>query len=244
MKLDFFKSKKSLEKSNIEIISVHVPKTAGSTFKNILTSIYGEESIYLDYSDRPGDPQSLFHTDYQAWRKNIPFFIKQIKREAKVIHGHFPAIKYKGYFHKAKRIIWLREPINRLISHFFYWKYGPASENSLHKLMLDKNMDLVEFARLPTMQNRITNIFMKDMELSDFYFIGIQEFFEEDIRQLGEMMGWKDLKIESVNINQHPEYKNFINNIDKKTYEYLISLNKKDMLLYESALELRNKRKI
>ncbi|MEM4261321.1 MAG: hypothetical protein QXG00_08810 [Candidatus Woesearchaeota archaeon] len=32
MKLDFFKSKKSLEKSNIEIISVHVPKTAGSTF--------------------------------------------------------------------------------------------------------------------------------------------------------------------------------------------------------------------
>ncbi|MCT7975653.1 hypothetical protein [Laspinema olomoucense] len=65
---------------SIEIISIHLPKTAGSTFgRIILQQIYSPEQIYYDYESLP---------------VKVKVIQEKIPSPTKVIHGHFAAIKY------------------------------------------------------------------------------------------------------------------------------------------------------
>lgn len=41
-------STKQILDSSIEIISVHVPKTAGTLFRDILHQVYGEDQVFFD----------------------------------------------------------------------------------------------------------------------------------------------------------------------------------------------------
>ena len=34
---------------NIEIISIHVPRTAGTAFKDVIRQVYSSEEIFFDY---------------------------------------------------------------------------------------------------------------------------------------------------------------------------------------------------
>jgi hypothetical protein len=63
----------------MELISVHVPKTAGTSFWKVLEQIYGKENIYADYSDKPLDPASPFNSNYGKWAKFYKNQIKAIK---------------------------------------------------------------------------------------------------------------------------------------------------------------------
>jgi Sulfotransferase domain len=92
--------------SSVELISVHLPKTAGSTFgKVILPQIHPQNQILYDYDNFP-----------------INILIEQgkLRTETRVIHGHFPDQKYREYYPNTKMVIWLRNPINLLISAYYF----------------------------------------------------------------------------------------------------------------------------
>jgi hypothetical protein len=208
---------------NLEIISVHVPKTAGITFGNILKQVYGSERIFLDYPwNDPVDPVEL-QNDFQA------------------IHGHFPVSKYQDLPSHIKRIAWMRNPIDRLISHYFYWKHLPISKQSgnLHRYVIENQVSLLDFAKIPAMINHISQWYI-NIDLSEFYFVGIHEFFEEDWTQLSCSLGFPNLQVNHQNSNRSAEYRSF-----KKSMEYrnilleLIDLNSEDMQLYQLALKKR-----
>ncbi|MEG3889934.1 sulfotransferase family 2 domain-containing protein [Microcoleus sp. Z1_A1] len=112
--------------SQIEIISVHVHKTAGGTFGRALKQVYGELQVFSDYQG-----------------ENLESSLAKlfVQPQVKVIHGHFAARKYKGYFSSAKRIIWLRNPIIQFISGYFFWKSQPEKNvffSEEHKYMVEK----------------------------------------------------------------------------------------------------------
>ena len=53
----------------MDVISIHVLKTAGSTFGKYLSSvIYGPERVFLDYDDFVLNPEYPYSTDHEAWR--------------------------------------------------------------------------------------------------------------------------------------------------------------------------------
>ena len=91
----------------VEIISVHLPKTAGSSFRKVLQQVYTKEGVFVDEY-----PNHSLKTTREIWENQ--------NRKIKVIHGHFPLNKYARSFTNARKIIWLRNPVKRLISHFFY----------------------------------------------------------------------------------------------------------------------------
>lgn len=98
------------ENSQVEIISVHVHKTAGATFGRVLKQVYGELQVYSDYHE-----------------ENLETILAKlsVQPQVKIIHGHFDARKYRRYFSSSKKIIWLRNPIIQFISGYFFWKYQP-----------------------------------------------------------------------------------------------------------------------
>nr|MDJ0681015.1 hypothetical protein [Xenococcaceae cyanobacterium MO_167.B52] len=74
----------------VEILSVHIPKTAGTAFWRVLTQVYNADDIYHDMGAKSCEPTDSF------------------LQKITVIHTHYSLKKYQGYFPNAKKIVWLR----------------------------------------------------------------------------------------------------------------------------------------
>lgn len=221
--------------SEVEIISVHVHKTAGGTFGRALKQVYGEMQVF---------------PDYHGEKLETILAVLSVKPQTKVIHGHFDARKYKGYFSSAKRIIWLRNPIIQFISGYFFWKSQPQKDvffSKEHKYMVENNISLLEFAEMRAKNsiNPLADYYCRDVDLTDFYFVGVQEFFQDDLAELKQMLGWPDFKMEVFNQNKYPNYQELLQKAltDKSTLKKLTEITSKDLELYQTALDMRAKRK-
>jgi SAM-dependent methyltransferase len=216
----------------VELIVVHVPKTAGATFQVILNQVYGCEHIYYDYLE--GSRPRVYQP-------------AEIPSEFRVIHGHFPIAKYDDYFPEAKRIIWLRHPVHLLVSLYFYWLHLPLINNNhtiVGKIQTSR-IGIDEFAEQPEVRN-ILYQHTCGKNLSDFYFVGLQEFFQEDLAELKIMLGWENFRNSYENLNPNPKYHEDIQKVfaNQKIIDKLVENNQQDLALYQEALNLRaNRRK-
>jgi len=221
------------EEVKAKVISIHVPKTAGTTFKKVLRQIYHLEEIFFDYPHR-GD-----------LRHNM---LTKPKPGIKVIHGHFPGNKYDSKFPEYRKIIWLRDPIKRLISLYFFWKtWQILVESDAENLppVKESSLTFVEFAERREMANQIKSKFVQEQKLTDFYFVGIQEFFSEDLHELKVMLNWPEYELETQNSNPYPEYKLLLKEVlsNQEIVKKISAINQEDIELYREALSLRERRR-
>ncbi len=211
----------------VELISVHIPKTAGTAFRQVLLDLYGVARVLDDYPpDRIYDPGTI------------------INPKIAVIHGHFLPSKYRNLFPNAQRIVWLRNPIFRLISEYFFAKNIQDYNNIFHAQLLEKNLSILEFARIPAMRNFLTR-HLAGTQLQEFDFVGIQEFYNQDLITLQKLMVWGEISPTIENSNCYQQYQQCLQEIISNDIliNQLAKLNKADFKLYESALDLRAKRR-
>ena len=211
----------------VELLSVHIPKTAGTAFRHILEEVYGINNVINDYP-----PDKIHQPD------------SKIAANIKVIHGHFIPSKYQGYYPQAKRIVWLRHPIFRLISEYFFAKIIQDRENAIHAQLLNNNLNVLEFAQIPEMRNFLTQ-YIQGMRLQEFDFVGIQEFYQEDLQNLQKIMGWQNIQPIIKNNNCYPQYEKSLQEILSNTslINQIAKLNQEDLQLYQNALKIRAKRR-
>lgn len=232
----------------IELISIHVPKTAGVSFRTLLQSQYGENNVVFDYADQVLDPQAPYNADKKTYQECVekPFLQKILQspnatRDGfKVIHGHFATKKYKGLFPNAKRIVWLRHPISRLISHYYYWLNLPVGNHSVQKSIVEKGLSLRAFAQLDIMRNVLTRVFLDGVNPEDFAFIGIQEQFDKDLSILAEKLGWNLSSFyPEAKIMNKGHYSDNAYSLDALLRKELEELNSEDIAFYNQILKLR-----
>lgn len=220
--------------TSLELISVHLPKTAGTTFgKVILPKIYPQHSILYDYDFLP-----------------INTLIREGKltTQTRVIHGHFSIEKYRGYFNNAKRVIWLRNPIILLISAYFFWMASGRDNifyDENHRYVVENKLEFADFVNQPFTHNIVSNYFTKNMKLTDFYFVGLQEFFKNDLNDLKNMLDWPIVKVSVANQNYYNDYQAKVMDIlnNKSLVKKIVRIQSLDMELYQEALKLRCQRK-
>src|SRR5262249_25549296 len=127
----------------------------------------------------------------------------------RAVHGHFHPNKYQS-LDNVIRATFLREPVSRLLSHYYFWLNLPdtpeASGNPLHTYMLREKLSILEFARLPIIQDFTTGIFFKDVDMTTFDFIGRQECYLSDISKLGRLIGYRGNVNDFVNSNPVSDY--------------------------------------
>ncbi|WP_435008177.1 hypothetical protein P12x_005454 [Tundrisphaera lichenicola] len=232
----------------MEVISVHVPKTAGSTFGNLLTTIHGVDRVYKDYEDYPMNPLSRYNLDREGWRESARAEVQSIGEPYRAVHGHFAIRKYDGFFPEARRIAWVRHPAAWVTSLYYFWKglkeLPPGSPNPLIVRLRNEDLPLREFAEDPTVRDRIAGTFLEGLEPEAFFFLGVQEHFDSEIRDLIGMMGWPEVSAGFENRNPVPGYADRSREIlgDRTLTELLIALNPRDMELYEAASRIREER--
>ncbi len=197
-----------------KIISIHIPKTGGTTFKNLLKNEF--ENIKV-LGTRP-----LFA---RCSKERINLIdVNNIKE--KVIHGHI-IMNQLSYQKTNFYLTWLRDPVERVISHYYYWKNKP--DTNIHPIeyrIKYENLSLVDFSNISCMQNIQSYFIGEDIEL--FNFVGLIEYYKESIELLGKKLS-VDFQYDSntryrVNLN-----KKEVSQIEKRI---IMENNKKDLQYY------------
>jgi SAM-dependent methyltransferase len=153
------------------IRSVHIPKTAGSSFRRFLEDLYGDGLRCL-YD--PWDPEAE----------------RELDPGSRCLHGHFPADAFDRYLPDAINLIWVRDPVERLVSCYFQFHRHPesAGESAFNRRIFEEGWSLIEFARQPEMRRQVRWYF-NAVPLDDFFFIGVTERYAESMRLLCHQLG-------------------------------------------------------
>jgi hypothetical protein len=220
------------------LISTHLAKTAGTSFGKSLENHFGEY-LRKDYDDLPFNTP-VIQRNLRAIKDCLAGSFRAFNG-VECIHGHFLPLKYLlvGTRKDVKFITWLRDPVERLASQYYYWQrtYKPNLPQPFRRRVTEENWSLERFCLSHELRNFYSQLFW-GFPISRFNFIGITEHYEEDFRFFSENVLGVSLPTYRANTNEEMnESKIYITdlNLRKKIEAY----HEKDMALYHRILEKR-----
>ncbi len=210
----------------LQLISIHIPKTAGSSFYHILKEVYGEQ-LSISYRRK----------DYKQALQNNISFSDSLRKKTTILHGHlyYHELKELHQNSNAKVICWLRDPVDRVISNYRHFIQRNSLPNVSRPNQHRIKESLLTYAQHKENQNRMSE-FLKGIDLEDLFFIGFLEFIEKDLFELSKLLDWPDFNIPKLNTSSAPRIK-----IPESIRLEIKSLNKEDCELYDRALALAAK---
>ena len=221
-------------REDVELVSLHIPKTAGTSFRHILYQVYGEKRVTR--LDMPLQKGGLYINGLEVASQTLPV-------RTRVIHGHFtPATLFKA-FPKVKEvplITWVRDPVERVISNYYYLEKRLREELDEEGKNLDilskMQRSLGEYASHEVNRNRMSK-FIGSTPLERFDFIGVVERMESDLERLSQLLSWKDHSAVRHNTTGTKR------TVDPRVRERIRDLNLEDVRIYDEVLERNEKGK-
>lgn len=215
---------------------VHIPKTGGTTLHNVLSRFYpASRSLHVSKVTT-----ALRDVGMRRAEQNTPFLIK----------GHLNINEVCGI--QGNYIFtFLRPPVSRVISHYFFLKEQPtvkhyewlnspqASIESFYALKEKKDIDncLVRYIggehETPFGAIGAEHCERAIARLQNgLNFIGLQEFYDESLIMLATDLGWSLPVYRTKNITAKKE------KVPDQTLEFIREANKWDLKLYDAAREI------
>ena len=230
--------------TNDLLIFLHVPKTAGSTFHQILNARY-----------RASKTHNVFGSRYSE--ESIAEFMRDGSTKytgVELLKGHMPFGLHSYASHsKSRYITILRNPIERVISQYYYIKKNV--NNPLYDAVEGGGMSITDFVEsgvavgMNNGQCRFLNGDLDEYAFNEcdeqllnqvkdniekhFVWVGLTERFDESVLLLADLMKWKKLPFyfrENVSKTRKPA--RAISDQDIKAIQHY---NKYDLELYEYA---------
>ena len=229
------------------LVSLHLPKTAGTSFLALLEQVYGD-ALLRDYADRP------LHSS--PWRRKKQAITNALCNlhpgpallETRCVHGHFLPLKYRGLALRLplRFVTWLRDPVERLASHFHYWQrsYDRREAGPLHRRCVEEGWDLERFCLGPELRNSYSS-FLWGFPLKHFDFVGITEHYEDDVRVFSEQFFGALTQLPAPrNVNERGAADSFARPYieDPGFRRRVEAYHARDMALYRTALAMREAR--
>lgn len=213
------------------LISIHIPKTGGETFKSFLKEIYG--SSYLEnYRYAPFLAKYPPLCNY-LYARLMPENYDPPKAPF-CIHGHFLGSMYRKWFDAVKYVAWFRDPVERVLSHYYYWKRTEPMHSRDWYNVFHGKLTIEEFIEIKTYQNTQYQ-YMRGLSVSDLAFVGLVEHYKTSIEIF--------VKRFNISIEQKNYKKNFNSKRRGERYtipvslrSYIEELNQRDRLIYKQAL--------
>jgi hypothetical protein len=215
----------------IELLSLHIPKTAGTSFHRTLQSVYGDKHV-VRFEWIKGQP----------FMNSEPYAGQGLPAQSKVIHGHYTTKAIRELFplEEVPVITWVRNPVDRVISNYYYLAKRLeeiVDEESNHWHILEKmQKSLLEFAHAEVNRNRISK-FLAGADLEDFFFVGVVENYNEELEYLAQKLNWSNYQSERDNVSGSKS-----RFVSEAVRDEIQALNQKDMEVYRRALILSEKR--
>lgn len=210
---------------------LHMPKCAGTTIKNWL-SLNMSSAVRFDYESYFKIPRLERNTSILK-KLNEP----ESGDRDKIIFGHFFPIKYFGTQKpkNCKLVTIIRDPIDRIFSHYRYWSSGSFPDHYLWRIMIEKRWSLEEFAFCDEMQNFYSQHLIQ-VPLGSFDYVGLFEDFEKSASRCFEVLGIDQangIGLQKVNISKGVTLETLDGNVLKKLKQH----HADDYLIYEYVRE-------
>lgn len=186
-------------------IFVHIPKTAGSTLRTLMTANYAPNEILHLY----GDPKEILATAAAHIGKTTSY---------RLIQGHTPygTHRFLG-LPNARYLTFLRDPIDRFLSdiahtlrhsdHTFHTTL--AAPGLSRDQIISKALDINHYRN--TMTQYVSGSFSTEVisltqlgtaidNLWKSEFVGLTEHFEASLLIMAKILGWKQIIPQKMNV--------------------------------------------
>ena len=180
-------------------VFAHTPKCAGSSVTRSIVEAVGSRNVQLVH-DRLFEPTVAFNIDPEGFLESFKRDIAANPPSVQFIMGHLYIRKYEDV-EDCFRFTFLRDPVDRLISNYYFWRQPdrrPAEKHHLFDYVRDNDLSLLQFARLPYMRWFFTKMFFRDVKMASFDFVGFQEDFDSDVHRLSNAL---DVPLEVKQVN-------------------------------------------
>jgi hypothetical protein len=232
-----------LIKNRIEVLSIHIPKTGGSSFQKTLQQLYGEDSFQrLDFTVREAGGRPNMKATNRTSQELLDRIDSrgELPSDIRVLHGHFHYEDFTRFFEldSGTRVVtWLREPVRRIVSNYNYilstfhreTELTPRSEQHFKRLV----KSLLEFARHPRDVHLYAD-YLRGRDLSEYDFVGVMEAYEDELIRLGKILGVTE--IPQFNVNQARQKAPAL---DRDQELALVALYKENLEIYKKALDIK-----
>jgi hypothetical protein len=202
---------------------VHIPKTAGTSFRIAAESRFGHSRILRDYGTHSDATSDLIREKVYGSKDIIDFEKILPKVKPMLIAGHFPLSKYGGIIGLTNTVTIIRDPIQQVISHY---RHNVRDHGLQH--------DLMTFARLDRVRNLQTRM-LANTDPALVGIVGLTEQYKEFLSVVNHRWQW-NLKNRKRNVSERFR-KNPIQLTREQKFE-LERLNQSDLTVYERAQQV------
>ena len=210
-------------KSYTPLFFIHIPKTAGTSFREAAIRQWGQHRVWSDYGDTEHTSKvvrDLVH------RKSDYFGFQQHLHESRIrlLSGHAPVRYFRRIFPAAQLVTLLRDPIERTLSHYNTARTKQGYSDSFEA-----------FCNIPEHQN-VQSRYLEQLPIELIGFVGITERYAQSVAMFNRMYAQK-LKVMTLNLHRESNV-DTTTTLNEQGLEIATAINQQDLQLYRTALSL------
>ena len=192
------------------LISIHIPKSAGTSFMRVLETWYGRR-LYKHYFD---PKKNRMPKKRHLWKG----LIRKRSRAGICMHGHFNRERHfaleQSYPEANDFITIVRDPFEVHISYFFYLqtlRYEVPQARAPHPIVMDDNYNICKHLNdtrsfmLLHLPKDLTMDNYKDVLDTRFVYLGLAEDLQTSVDVLAQRLGFKSVSVEHANTTLRSE---------------------------------------
>ena len=218
------------------LLFIHIPKTAGTSFRIGTEKFLGKKNVLNDYSVNAAETSALVN-EYIYEKKDFFGFWNKITHKNALdalvgndfvfLGGHVQVMKYVHLFGARQTISFLRDPVQRVVSQHRHFVRHKGFKG-----------DLPSFYRAPSESNRQAKQ-LNGIPLESLGFIGLTERYVEGLKVFNQRYGFNVAYV-AENLGRDDKNKNY--DLPEEMIEEILQLNDKDVLLHQKACVLFSER--
>ncbi|UZJ45341.1 hypothetical protein OOT55_04600 [Marinimicrobium sp. C6131] len=209
------------------IYFVHIPKTAGTSFRVASLKYYGKRSIVCDYGESAPETSDLVR-QYAYQNRDYWKLFEQIKRDGSaMLGGHVSILKYVTGLGVANTVVFFRDPLQRMYSEYQHLVRHKGFKESFRDLYT---------------RNPYINVLSRKLEgvpVEAVGLLGLTEAYGESLALFNRCYG---AELTELQENMGKKRVDDAHDIDPVSVSEFLKLNEKDVELYRYIQTLFSQR--
>ncbi len=171
------------------LVFVHVPKSAGTSFRDALELKLGAAAIAGDYGPKAVETSPLVRR-HVFEKPDLPLLRDElIAAGIRIVCGHVPVQRYAAVFGAQNLLVIVRDPVQRLVSEYEHFRRHNGETRSFPEVYRSE--------RFINHQYKLVSA----IEPSEYGFVGLTERYAETVAAANRRFGW-DLPVLASNLGR------------------------------------------